>query len=121
MVDSFSNFLNKIDINSAVSFLFQIHFKVYLRYVFIYPQYCTIFISAEKKHTHTVSDVYFLLRVRIIFGDVFLFIPNIGKFSFVRKKTWRTNRETDKQHFTQIVQRKRVYYKEKRNTVWYPT
>ena len=55
--------------------------------------------TAEKKYTQTVSDVYFLLRVRIIFRDVFLFIANIGKFSFVRKKR-RTKRQTDKQHFT---------------------
>ena len=44
-----------------------------------------------------MSDVYFLLRVRIIFGDVFLFIPNIGKFLFVRKKNLKdkqTNRQT---------------------------
>ena len=51
------------------------------------------FISAEKKHTYTVSGVYFLFRVRIIYGDVFLVIPNIAQFSFVRIKTERQTQE----------------------------
>ena len=62
------------------------------RYVFIYPQYCTIFICVEKKHTHTVSDNFFC-SWGDIFGDVFLFIPNIAQFSFVWKK--KTDRQTN--------------------------
>ena len=41
-----------------------------------------------------MSDEYFLVRGRVIFGDVFLFIPSIAQFSFVWKKI---ERQTDKQ------------------------
>ena len=49
-----------------------------------------------------MSDVYFLVRGRIIFGDVFLFIPNIVQFSFVRKKKTetQTDKQTNRQHLT---------------------
>merc|ERR1712243_23396 len=66
--------------------------------VFIYPQYCTISCSdnvAADLWGINVSDEYFLVRWRVIFGDVFLFIPNIAQFSFVRKK--KTERQTYKQ------------------------
>merc|ERR1712243_315913 len=59
------------------------------RCVFIYPQYCTISCSdnvAAGLWGKNMSDEYFLVRGRVIFGDVFLFIPNIAQFSFVRKK-----------------------------------
>ena len=36
------------------------------------------------------------MRVGIIFGDVFLFIPNIARFAFVRKKK-ETDKQTDRQ------------------------
>ena len=42
-----------------------------------------------------MSDEYFLVRGRVIFGDVFLFIPNFAQFSFVRKT--KTDRQTYKQ------------------------
>ena len=41
-----------------------------------------------------MSDEYFLVRGRVIFGDGLLFILNLPQFSFVRKKT---ERQTDKQ------------------------
>ena len=41
-----------------------------------------------------VSDEYFHVRGRAIFGDVLLFITNLAQYSFVRKKT---ERPTDKQ------------------------
>merc|ERR1711955_11651 len=41
-----------------------------------------------------VSDEHFLLRGRVVFGDVFLCIPNIAQFSFARKKNRKTNRQT---------------------------
>ena len=58
----------------------------------IYPQYCTISCSdnvlnkiyiisaAAGLWGINVSDKYFLVRGRVIFGDAFLFIPNIAKF-----------------------------------------
>ena len=42
-----------------------------------------------------MSDEFFLVRGRVIFGDMFLFIPNIAQFSFVRKK--KTEGQTYKQ------------------------
>ena len=39
-----------------------------------------------------VSDGYFHMRGRVLFGDVLLFIPNLAQFSFVRKKNRKTNR-----------------------------
>ena len=68
------------------------------RCIFIYPQYCTISSSdnvlnkiniisaAAGLWGINVSDEYFLVRGRVIFGDVFIFIPNIAQFSFVRKE-----------------------------------
>ena len=36
--------------------------------------------------TNTVKDVYFFVRWRIFFGYLYVFIPNIARFSFVAKK-----------------------------------
>ena len=97
MGDSFSNFLNKIDINSAVSFLFQIHFKVYLRYVFIYPQYCTIFISAEKKtYSYCERRIFSSSRADNFWRCVFVY-PQYWKIFICAKKNLedkQTNRQT---------------------------
>merc|ERR1712243_434574 len=62
------------------------------RCVFIYPQYCTISCSdnvAAGLWGINVSDEYFLVRGWVISGDVFLFMPNVAKFSSCRKKTER--------------------------------
>merc|ERR1712243_387738 len=68
------------------------------RCVFMYPQNCTISCFdnvAIGLWGINVSDEYFFVRGRVIFEDVFLFIPNIAQFSFVRKK--KTERQTYKQ------------------------
>ena len=57
-----------------------------------------------------MSDEYFLVRGRVIFGDGLLFILNLPQFSFVRKKT---ERQTDKQ-FKLDCKKKKKKIKEKR-------
>ena len=44
------------------------------------------FLAPLRDLTNTVRDVYFFVRGRIIFGDVFLSISNIAQFHFCRKK-----------------------------------
>ena len=46
------------------------------------------FLAPLRDLTNTVRDVYFFVRGRIIFGDVFLSISNIAQFHFCRKKTY---------------------------------
>ena len=64
------------------------------RYVFIYPQYCTIFICAEKKHTHTVSDNFFLFVGGYFWRCVFIYPQYCTIFIRAEEK----NRQTNKQH-----------------------
>ena len=59
-----------------------------------------------------VSDEYFHVRGRVIFGDVLLFIPNLAQFSFVQKK--KTERQTDKQFKLNCYKRKRKKKKKKK-------
>ena len=60
-----------------------------------------------------MSDEYFLVRGRVIFGDVFLFIPNFAQFSFVRKT--KTDRQTYKKFKLNCKKKeKRKKKKEKR-------
>ena len=87
----------------------------------MYPQYCTIsyfdnvlnkiniISAAEGLWGINVSDEYFLIRGRVIFGDVFLLIPNIAQFSFARKKIRKTNRQ-----IVQIKLKEKKRKKEKR-------
>merc|ERR1712243_276651 len=81
--------------------------------VFIYSQYCTISCSdnvAADLWGINVSDEYFLDRGRVIFGAVFLFIPNIAQFSFMRKKK---NRKTNIQTVQIKLQEKKKSKKKK--------
>merc|ERR1711955_165459 len=76
---------------------------------FIYPQYCTIsyfdnvlnkiniISAAEGLRGINVSDEYFLIRGRVIFGNVFLLIPNIAQFSFARKKKKKDKKKKKKE------------------------
>ena len=63
-----------------------------------------------------INDEYFHVRGRVIFGDVLLFIPNLAQFSFVRKKNWKTNRQTVqiKLLYKKIEKRKKKKKKGKR-------
>ena len=58
-----------------------------------------------------MSEQYFHVRGRVIFGDVLLFIPNLAQFSFVRKKT---ERQTDKQFKLNCYKRKRKRKRKKK-------
>ena len=58
-----------------------------------------------------VSDEYFLVRGRVIFGDGLLFILNLPQFSFVRKKT---ERQTDKQFKLDCKKKKKKIKKRKK-------
>ena len=95
--------VSSIEYRSEISFYMK-ELTFFKSWVFI-PNWaqqleCSIFVlfsnfSAPLRYlTHSVRDVYFFVRGRIIFGDMFSFIPNIAQFSFVRKKT---ERQTDKQ------------------------
>ena len=65
------------------------------------------FLAPLRDLTNTVRDVYFFVRGRIIFGDVFLLIPNVAQFSFAREKTdSQTDKYTNKQHLKQDCQAK---------------
>ena len=57
-----------------------------------------------------MSDEYFLVRGRVIFGDGLLFILNLPQFSFVRKKT---ERQTDKQ-FKLDCKKKKIKIKKRK-------
>ena len=61
-----------------------------------------------------MSDEYFLVRGRLIFGDGLLFIPNLAQFSFVRKKNRKTNRQTVQIKLLYKKKEKRKKKKEKR-------
>ena len=58
-----------------------------------------------------MSDEYFLVRGRVIFGDGLLFILNLPQFSFVRKKT---ERQTDKQFKLDCKKKKKKIKKRKK-------
>ena len=94
---------------------------------FYVSQYCTIscfdyvlnkiniISAAEGLWGINVSDEHFLIRGRVIFGDVFLLIPNIAQFSFARKKT---ERQTDKQTVQfKLKEKKRKKEKRKKKKV----
>ena len=87
--------VSSIECRSEISFYMK-ELTFFKSWVFI-PNWaqqleCSIFFlfcnfSAPLRYsTHSVRDVYFFVRGRIIFGDMFSFIPNIAQFSFVRKK-----------------------------------
>ena len=89
--------VSSIECRSEISFYMK-ELTFFKSWVFI-PNWaqqleCSIFFlfsnfSAPLRYsTHSVRDVYFFVRGRIIFGDMFSFIPNIAQFSFVRKKTY---------------------------------
>merc|ERR1712243_359330 len=75
------------------------------RCVFMYPQYCTIsyfdnvlnkiniISAAEGLWGINVSDEYFLIRGRVIFGECFYLSPILHNFHLRGKKVRKTNRQ----------------------------
>merc|ERR1712243_490925 len=77
------------------------------RCVFMYPQYCTIsyfdnvlnkiniISAAEGLWGINVSDEYFLIHGRVIFGECFYLSPILHNFHLRGKKIRKTNRQID--------------------------
>ena len=103
--DSCSNVLNKINIISAAGLwginvsdeycLFRM--RVVLEMCFYLSPILHNFVfwyCRCRSSGLNISDNNFLVRGRVIFGDVFLFIPNIAKFPIERGKKSKINIQT---------------------------